>query len=41
MPESLGRSHIGASHTEADIDRSLEAAEEALHAAVDALARAR
>ena len=41
MPESLGRSHIGASHTEADIDRSLEAAEEALRAAVDALARAR
>jgi glutamate-1-semialdehyde 2,1-aminomutase len=41
MPESLGRSHIGASHTEADIDRSLEAAEDALRAAVDALARAR
>jgi glutamate-1-semialdehyde 2,1-aminomutase len=41
MPESLGRSHIGAAHTEADIDRSLEAAEEALRAAVDALARAR
>jgi glutamate-1-semialdehyde 2,1-aminomutase len=40
MPESLGRSHIGASHTEADIDRSLEAAEESLRAAVDALARA-
>lgn len=40
MPESLGRSHIGASHTEDDIDRSLEAAEEALRAAVDALARA-
>jgi glutamate-1-semialdehyde 2,1-aminomutase len=40
MPESLGRSHIGASHTADDIDRSLEAAEEALRAAVDALARA-
>jgi glutamate-1-semialdehyde 2,1-aminomutase len=39
MPESLGRSHIGAAHTEADIDLSLEAAEEALRAAVDALAR--
>jgi glutamate-1-semialdehyde 2,1-aminomutase len=39
MPESLGRSHIGASHTVADIDRSLEAAEDALRAAVDALAR--
>src|SRR3954454_8661742 len=34
MPESLGRSHIGASHTTADIDRSLEAAEDALRAAV-------
>jgi glutamate-1-semialdehyde 2,1-aminomutase len=41
MPESLGRSHISAAHTEADIDRSLEAAEESLRAAVDALARAR
>ena len=40
MPESLGRSHIGAAHTVADIDRSLEAAEESLRAAVDALARA-
>ena len=40
MPESLGRSHIGASHTAEDIDRSLEAAEEALRTAVDALARA-
>jgi glutamate-1-semialdehyde 2,1-aminomutase len=39
MPESLGRSHIGASHTADDIDRSLTAAEEALRAAVDALAR--
>jgi len=40
MPESLGRSHIGASHTAEDIDRSLEAAEESLRAAVDSLARA-
>jgi glutamate-1-semialdehyde 2,1-aminomutase len=40
MPESLGRSHIGAAHTADDVDRSLEAAEEALRAAVDALARA-
>jgi glutamate-1-semialdehyde 2,1-aminomutase len=40
MPESLGRSHIGASHTTEDIDRSLEAAEDSLRAAVDALARA-
>jgi glutamate-1-semialdehyde 2,1-aminomutase len=36
MPESLGRSHIGAAHTDADIDRSLEAAEQALAAALDA-----
>ena len=34
MPESLGRSHIGASHTADDVDRSLEAAEEALAAAL-------
>jgi glutamate-1-semialdehyde 2,1-aminomutase len=40
MPESLGRSHISAAHTADDVDRSLEAAEEALRAAVDALARA-
>ena len=36
MPESLGRSHISAAHTDADIDRSLEVAEEALAAALDA-----
>jgi glutamate-1-semialdehyde 2,1-aminomutase len=36
MPESLGRSHISAAHTEEDIDRSLDAAEEALRAALDA-----
>jgi glutamate-1-semialdehyde 2,1-aminomutase len=41
MPESLGRSHISASHTEDDIDRSLAAAEEALAAALDAGARPR
>jgi glutamate-1-semialdehyde 2,1-aminomutase len=41
MPESLGRSHISASHTEDDVDRSLAAAEEALAAALDATARPR
>jgi glutamate-1-semialdehyde 2,1-aminomutase len=39
MPESLGRSHIGASHTEDDVDRSLEIAEAALAAALDSGAR--
>jgi glutamate-1-semialdehyde 2,1-aminomutase len=34
MPESLGRSHISAAHTEDDVDRSLEVAEEALAAAL-------
>jgi glutamate-1-semialdehyde 2,1-aminomutase len=34
MPESLGRSHISAAHTDDDIDRSLEAAEQALAAAL-------
>jgi glutamate-1-semialdehyde 2,1-aminomutase len=34
MPESLGRSHIGAAHTDDDVDRSLEAAEQALAAAL-------
>jgi glutamate-1-semialdehyde 2,1-aminomutase len=34
MPESLGRSHISAAHTDDDVDRSLEAAEEALAAAL-------
>jgi glutamate-1-semialdehyde 2,1-aminomutase len=38
MPESLGRSHISASHTEDDVDRSLAAAEEALAAALNARA---
>jgi glutamate-1-semialdehyde 2,1-aminomutase len=39
MPESLGRSHISAAHTHDDIDRSLEAAEAALAAALDASVR--
>jgi glutamate-1-semialdehyde 2,1-aminomutase len=34
MPESLGRSHISAAHTEDDVDRSLQVAEEALAAAL-------
>jgi glutamate-1-semialdehyde 2,1-aminomutase len=34
MPESLGRSHISAAHTADDVDRSLEAAEAALAAAL-------
>jgi len=34
MPESLGRSHIGAAHTDDDVERSLQAAEEALAAAL-------
>jgi len=40
MPESLGRSHIGASHTGDDVDRALEVAEVALAAALEAGARA-
>jgi glutamate-1-semialdehyde 2,1-aminomutase len=40
MPENLGRSHIMHSHTEADVDLTLEAAEGALRAALDSLARA-
>jgi glutamate-1-semialdehyde 2,1-aminomutase len=34
MPESLGRSHISAAHTVEDVDRSLEAARDALRAAI-------
>jgi glutamate-1-semialdehyde 2,1-aminomutase len=34
MPESLGRSHIGAAHTDDDIDRSLDVARDALRAAL-------
>jgi glutamate-1-semialdehyde 2,1-aminomutase len=34
MPESLGRSHISAAHTADDVDRSLEAARDALRAAL-------
>jgi glutamate-1-semialdehyde 2,1-aminomutase len=41
MPESYGRNHISASHTDEDIDRSLSAAEEALRAALDARAASR
>ena len=41
MPESLGRSHISAAHTADDVDRSLDAAEDSLRAAVDSLAGAR
>jgi glutamate-1-semialdehyde 2,1-aminomutase len=40
VPENVGRSHIGYSHTEQDIDRSLAIAEEALAAALDERARA-
>jgi glutamate-1-semialdehyde aminotransferase len=36
MPESLGRSHISAAHSDDDVDRSLEVAREALRAALDA-----
>jgi glutamate-1-semialdehyde 2,1-aminomutase len=39
MPESLGRSHITYSHTEQDVDRSLEAARDSLRAALDSGAR--
>jgi len=35
MPENLGRSHLMYSHTDADVDLSLEAAEDALRAALD------
>ncbi len=35
VPENVGRSHIGYSHTEQDIDRSLAIAQEALAAALD------
>lgn len=41
MPESLGRSHIGFSHTTEGIDLSLEAASEALRAALDSVSRER
>jgi glutamate-1-semialdehyde 2,1-aminomutase len=41
MPESLGRSHISAAHTQDDVDGSLEVAEAALAAALDAGAPAR
>lgn len=35
MPENIGRNHISYSHTEADVDRTLELAHEALGAALD------
>ncbi|MGH2997510.1 MAG: hypothetical protein ACRDM9_14435 [Gaiellaceae bacterium] len=38
MPESLGRSHISAAHTDDDVDNSLEAARDALRAALHARA---
>jgi glutamate-1-semialdehyde 2,1-aminomutase len=34
MPESLGRSHISAAHTDDDVDRSLDVARDALRAAL-------
>ena len=34
MPENLGRSHLMYSHTDADVDLTLEAAEEALRSAL-------
>ncbi len=40
VPENVGRSHIGYSHTEQDIDRSLSIAEEALAAALQERAQA-
>jgi glutamate-1-semialdehyde 2,1-aminomutase len=35
MPENLGRSHLMYSHTDADVDLTLEAAEAALPRALD------
>ena len=35
IPENLGRSHLMYSHTDADVDHALEAAEQALRAALD------
>jgi glutamate-1-semialdehyde 2,1-aminomutase len=39
MPENVGRNHISFSHTEDDIDKTLEAARDALRAALDQTAR--
>jgi len=36
MPENIGRNHIMYSHTEEDVDRSLEIAREALRTVRDA-----
>jgi glutamate-1-semialdehyde 2,1-aminomutase len=41
MPENIGRNHISCSHTEADIDRSLEIAAEALRTVLDRQAATR
>jgi glutamate-1-semialdehyde 2,1-aminomutase len=38
IPMNLKRNHLGFSHTDADVDLTLEVAEEALHAAFDACA---
>jgi glutamate-1-semialdehyde 2,1-aminomutase len=38
LPVNLKRSHLSFSHTQADVDRTLEAAEDALHVALDAQA---
>jgi glutamate-1-semialdehyde 2,1-aminomutase len=39
IPENLGRSHLMHSHTDANVDHALEAAEQALAAALDSVAR--
>jgi glutamate-1-semialdehyde 2,1-aminomutase len=39
MPENVGRNHISYSHTDEDVDRTLEAADDALRAALDRNAR--
>ena len=39
MPENVGRNHISYSHTDADVDRTLEAARQALRAALDRRSR--
>ncbi len=39
VPENLGRSHLMYSHTDSDVDLTLEAAEHALRAALDSIAR--
>jgi len=39
MPENVGRNHISYSHTDADVDRTLEAARQALRATLDRRSR--